>query len=844
MRQFTTGDSFHDNDGKLLVGRITFYKFNTTTLQNVYNINGQVIDNPIYTNQIGQTNQQVFLDDVDYTIRFEKYIGNGNMETDTDTRHWSFQYSSVNLYDTFNIKVESSSIMTISNIETLRNTDPTTVSEQSGYNIIQLAGYNTPGDKPIVEYIWDNYSEEVDNGGSVIKVNNIGRGRWLLLSNDLFMDVRHFGAFPTNAAANLTEEQAYCIQYANQYASTHGKVLYFPLGNYRIQSNISSAKFDKDTYVYVPDNTNVEINLYSDEENFKLGQNSIHDYEGNCYVYGKELHMDCIFNANPNPLQDRIFLYPSEKFTIDKNITSYREISGVDVYINNDITCANVDLCKLINCDIHSNKALGKDFAITLENCIVKEGMFDDNMMISKVKLIDCSIDLSNFIHVMQYIKLKNSMNDNNYGDLKGMKLDTSVELLNNAILYNATGKAKTNNNYAYTIENSNIELSDYVYSLTANNSTVKLPYAENYTCRNCDITETEHGDSNKCYMYETTYWIQNEDEKTLSNYHFWNCDIVGYGILNLANKFSTIDETNFHKDMEIIASRNVVITNSKFGKFTALEEVETTIDNCILYKDVILEIWPDMKFTFKNNSIEGTLQFKNSGNYRGISVADAKIVHNTQTTDQPLVKWATNALAENNEWFGVDDASHTYVYYGNVEWNSHNQEKKFSQFSTSETTKTDEVYTRLLEALTSGTMSSDWHVKTNIDAYCFSFGKTSKKDITMKVYFCDEGNNYVTPPAYSNTDYKKWLYGETNSHTGGLDITGSFQGVIPGHDKRRSFEFYMKDKGTMKIDNKGRRLISLDVDETIHNTFGNFYVLPGTGNPKVKFLAVIERYI
>ena len=82
-RQFDNRNSWLDDKGQPLVGRVKFCKLHTTILDNFWDITGNVpIQNPMYTNQQGQLMQQVFLSDKDLTVRFEKYIGHGRMQDD------------------------------------------------------------------------------------------------------------------------------------------------------------------------------------------------------------------------------------------------------------------------------------------------------------------------------------------------------------------------------------------------------------------------------------------------------------------------------------------------------------------------------------------------------------------------------------------------------------------------------------------------------------------------------------------------------------------------------------------------------------------------------------------
>ena len=87
--------SILDDKGKFLCGRITFYEAgNTTQLKEIFNTEGIPLPNPIYTDAFGKTMNQVLLDDADYTIVFERYVGDGNMENDDREDVW-FNFKTV-----------------------------------------------------------------------------------------------------------------------------------------------------------------------------------------------------------------------------------------------------------------------------------------------------------------------------------------------------------------------------------------------------------------------------------------------------------------------------------------------------------------------------------------------------------------------------------------------------------------------------------------------------------------------------------------------------------------------------------------------------------------------------
>lgn len=851
MRQFQTSNSFHDNDGNLLVGRVTFYKKGTTQKQDIMNEAGTIISNPIYTNQIGQTSQQVFLDDVDYTVVFEKYIGNGNMETDTNEEHWLFQYSSIDLYDTFNIKVETAGLQAVPSIIALRDTNPDLIAEQTGQKVVLLTGYYEAGDKPMIQYIWDESSDETDDGGSVIKVNDIGLGRWILLPDQYDMiDVRHFGALPANSVNNLTENQAYCIQNANSYAAKSSDKIYFPAGIYRVQHNLSNCVFDEGSYVCVPNGYNVTIKCADNSMNFVLGQAT--GYTGVCTIEGSHLHYDCVKGLGGYQKDyTNVTFKPSERFDLDANVVRPLTVKDVDLYIKSGVTYAGGKSNLVFeNCEIHSNKAITNNLQCTLKRCVIKQDMFADNLNFNNISLVDCYVNLSNFTDVMFYVKFKNAMNDPNYGDLNGMSLTDSVELLNNAYVYNAKGTANVKAGNSITAENSTITVKNYCYKLTAKDSTVTLPYATYYDCRNSNITETANGTCNTCTMNNCTYMMYGN--KKYTDMHMYDCNLNGNATttLELIGSPSDIDSCVFPRSTKIIATQSPSIRNSRFGALECKINCKPVIENNYIYGTVSLDIYDQMEFTFNCNKIEGQLTFTNSSEVVGAIVKNAKMVDNSQVGNNTLIKWNTKTITE--QWFDEDDTKHGYWYHGNEEWSGTENADMYWDVYTDSNTKENGIWSYWgytdrhgfndRKTIAYGT-TSNWHWGSNqeIYTYVFSFGKSPKRNLALHVYFKNAGDGYVVPKSCDATYSYPEISGGGAASTsnpsriddrsfvkqyGYVSVGNQLQFVQPvSHGSVEKVSYYIKDKGETRIDSNGRRLVYYKPNCYIDNTYADYNI-------------------
>ena len=80
MRAFDNWNSYLDNDGHLLHGKIRFCRKGTTDNVTIYNRDGIAVRNPEFTDMLGRTEYQVFIDEeTDVTAYFYKYVGSGEM---------------------------------------------------------------------------------------------------------------------------------------------------------------------------------------------------------------------------------------------------------------------------------------------------------------------------------------------------------------------------------------------------------------------------------------------------------------------------------------------------------------------------------------------------------------------------------------------------------------------------------------------------------------------------------------------------------------------------------------------------------------------------------------------
>lgn len=423
MRQLTAYASYCNNLGELLIGRARFCNLDGSPAQvfGIDNATQQVISlgSVVFTNSSGQLTPQVFLENHDYLIFFDKYIGDGTMAEDDDPESWEEQGSARDYYNTLGVELLSPSTRTIDTVVDLHTSIPLGENE-----IVLVYGYNSPGDKPPIFYQWDPVSTAQDDGGSVIKVDSVATGRWVFQEPPQKLDVRHFGAFPSSGSTE-NPEQRYAIQRAGIYAYTHGCGLYFYADQFAAFYDISGLTIhDVDC--------KSSARLYSVDPNMKsyiVGIEQI--FLGGSGTGRIELIAPTVRASWENGYH-YADLNPSEKLIIDAPLYGVpRQWSGIivemGVYCGPNMT--------FDNCEIVSRGVISGN--ITLKNIDIKTEWFTDGYSWTDLSMINCTVRLRNCKDADTYILLKNKINEADYGDL-GEQTITGATLLAGCVAENA----------------------------------------------------------------------------------------------------------------------------------------------------------------------------------------------------------------------------------------------------------------------------------------------------------------------------------------------------------------------------------------------------------------------
>ena len=438
MRNWDNWISYLDNDGNLLHGKIRFCRKGTTDNITIYNSSGVAIRNPGFTDMLGRTEYQVFLEGrEDVTAYFYKYIGSGQMTAlpgeDYDPTRWEYQYSSDGLDQAKSIDLTATTAEGVATMDDLRAKDPQEVPAVNGAKLLWLYGYYSAGDKPPVLYYWDPVSLRNDDGGSVIQSDEApGQGRWILASQELHFDVRHFGIFAQSDKYSV--DFSYTSQLANcaTFLDNRGLDAWFP----DIDGNMS---------YYLLDGTNtfaIAGDIYCSDAVRLMCKTGTTGTIVRCHELHKRtpyLFDSTVQTGTATLVADWVNIsWVGGNCTGDARVGWVIDTADFARNISDKEVVFKVNgspSLSLTNCLVTSHGKITGNIALT--RCEIRTDWFADDYDWSRLSMNNNRILLKNCKDADTYIVLKNKQQEADYGDL-GEQTVTSKTLLPGSIVENA----------------------------------------------------------------------------------------------------------------------------------------------------------------------------------------------------------------------------------------------------------------------------------------------------------------------------------------------------------------------------------------------------------------------
>lgn len=653
MRQFDTLQSYMDNDGCPLVGRARFCKDEGGELKAIMDCDGNLIDSIVFTDASGRLSRQVFLDDSDYYVFFDRYDGNANPFTDDDDDSWNNQFSVKSLYDTFNIVVDTVGEQCVDTIEDLRELDPRIVHGDSARKFVKVMGYYEPGDKEPVHYYWDLADTSGDDdGGSIIKVEGIEQGRWHLVSGLTIVDVRHFGAFP-NSAPQIEPEQNNSVYHAVIYAQEHGLNVFFPsVGNdiyYDVSGRtLSGISMSSNARLLCKSGATTDISkvesvyLYADEDD---------ELAGTINVRSETLRSS--YNTGDYP---SVHLMPSARIILDTEYPKHYALSDVEVYLEVDQT----QPVKFTRCTFSGEGKFLYNNNKRFYNCEIRESLFSDDYDYEFTEFNDCSSSLYLWNDADKYAVFckKNKSKSIDFG-MKELKENFDVDwdcTISNAIIDKLHIGIEDSDEFVVRVKMDNVRfrLRKHCYieelvcqNVTTEGSTYNI-YCNNFLASNSvftsevvavvissynsrfDYITVAYGNISST-IFEISLKVVDVDG-VVQNLTISNCNFSGSSNIKFMGRDSSTSK--------ITVKNSIIISNAFIGTKRALYEpvgdIKLTIDDSCIIK------WnANAMMDFESSDAEWS-------RFNRVHVANEAYVHCLQTDFAPI-HFGTNEKSMEN---------------------------------------------------------------------------------------------------------------------------------------------------------------------------------------------------
>ena len=628
MREFDSWNSYLDNDGNPLHGKIRFCRRATTDNIAITDADGVALPNPMPTDILGRTASQVFFGTGEnVSAYFYKYVGSGEWDRwppeDYDPERWSLQYevSSVDPVDRLDLDVEGAP--GVNTMADLRSLDPAMSPMVDGVKLIWLYGYYNAGDTSPVLYMWDRSCNEADDGGACIRANSVpGMGRWVLVSRELHFDVRHFGIFPTSDM--YSTDTSYTSQIANcaPYLDRVGSDAWFPA----IKSELSWYLFDgSNTFsirgdIFISDS--VRFQCKTGTTGTVISCHEVHKGTPGLFVSSVNtgtgtLRADWV---NISWVGGNVTGDARVGWVIDS--AEYpRTITGKEVkFITNGSPSLQLD-----NCLITSNKKITGQ--IVIRNSVLHTDFFADDYSWGLLTSVGNRILLENCKDANTYILLKNKQNESDYGDLGEQAVSAAV--LAGGTIENCSGRVTFTTHGATEMHNVSLVVS----GLTSADS--------------LNLVDS---------------WISFEGNPVLSSLHLRRGSLAGASLQVLGN--SLIDSADIDCPVNSLGTK-LVIRNSCIHAPVTAQDID------LLNNQVYAEVSQVDNAGFINVNCVGNMFYLDDN--------DAPARHYVHaTTPGTIVRgtWAKNGSAyDTAHWIRLDrtnlepeDRSHQYTYTGNCE--------------------------------------------------------------------------------------------------------------------------------------------------------------------------------
>lgn len=433
-------------------GRAKFFVAGTSTPEPVYSdidlTEATALGPVVYTDELGYLPAIWLKTDRLYKVRVEQKLP-GTPEV------WSllWEVDNVGYLDPHESEEPGEPQITVDSITALKAVD------HSAHSVVMVDGYYSAGDFGTPStFVWSATSTRHDDGGSVIRPNDVASGdagRWLQVFSGDVIDVRKFGAIPDiTENSDVTAKVVNAINYVQQN-STRSRpltVAFLAPGKYEFGGDFDFTQYAD--FVDLSDNSHHKLNWLIGEDVVFKGDNSDFTLSSNTVCLTREALIE--------GTSATLSIEGGGSIKVDPAWWGNKACSVSDCYVEcHSVTTNNK---RFERCSVNSNRMFGAGAGyITLVEMYFKEEWFASDFDWSHLVLNDTTISVYDCFSADSYIDIKNAQGDYDYGDLNektvnGRELGNGC-VLENAILSNAIikGNCELHNVYGTVTVDANV---------------------------------------------------------------------------------------------------------------------------------------------------------------------------------------------------------------------------------------------------------------------------------------------------------------------------------------------------------------------------------------------------
>lgn len=410
-------------------GRAKFFTAGTSTPETVYadiDLTPSIALGPVvYTDMLGYLPPIWLKTDRLYKVVVEQKVSD-------NPNQWAvlWEVDNVGYIDPHESEDPGEAPIFVTNISALKDVDYT------AHTNVYALGYYAPGDwgEPSL-FTWDGECVKSPEDGAYVLPNDRQQsqaGRWKQVFNGYMLDVRKFGAIPDLSEHPDVTSQVVNAVYYSQDNSTRVRPLtvgFLAPGKYGFSGNFDFSQY---TFTDISSESNDVYPVEWFIGNYVVFKNITAVAATYTLSSSTEILVDSVLVEGLVSLE----VEGGGKIKVDPAWWGSRNCVLEDCYVS----CRSVteNYKDFTRCDVESNGMMGGEVSLT--DMGFKETWLADAFNLGNLSLTNVRYGVRDCKSADSYIAIKNSQNDNDYGDLDGEYVNGATILPGYANLRNASG--------------------------------------------------------------------------------------------------------------------------------------------------------------------------------------------------------------------------------------------------------------------------------------------------------------------------------------------------------------------------------------------------------------------